>query len=149
MDIANSIRKPNERTLTVADLASIFEISSQAVRLYHKKGLLMPFSIDENGYRRYSYNQIHTLAMICYLRKVNQPIAKIRAYLQILKLESDIQIQKSMEKAIQMLRITKPEANITAPQNATGQEEAMDIRQPWGRSSRERKRYGKPEMESN
>ena len=82
MDIANSIRNPNERTLTVADLASIFGISGQAVRLYHKEGLLIPVSIDENGYRRYSYNQIHTLATICYLRKVNQPIAKIRAYLQ-------------------------------------------------------------------
>ena len=82
MDIANSIRNPNERTLTVAELASIFGISSQTVRLYHKEGLLMPVSVDENGYHRYSYNQIHTLAMICYLRKGNQPIAKIRAYLQ-------------------------------------------------------------------
>ena len=71
MDIANSIRKPNERTLTVAEPASIFGISSQTVRLYRKEGLLMPVSVDENGYRRYSYNQIHTLAMICYLRKVN------------------------------------------------------------------------------
>ena len=82
MDISNSVQNPNAGTLTVAELASIFGISSQAVRLYHKEGLLMPVSVDENGYRRYSYNQIHTLAMICYLRKVNQPIAKIRAYLQ-------------------------------------------------------------------
>lgn len=74
-----------------------------------------------------------------YTQSNSEPIRiiQIRAYLQILKLESDIQIQKSMEKAIQ-LRITKP-GNIPAPQNATGQEEAMDIRQPWGRSSRERK----------
>ena len=54
MDIASSIRNPNERTLTVADLASIFGISGQAVRLYHKEWLLIPVSIDENGYRRYS-----------------------------------------------------------------------------------------------
>lgn len=82
MDVSNSVQNPNAGTLTVAELASIFGISSQTVRLYHKEGLLMPVSVDENGYRRYSYNQIHTLAMICYLRKVNQPIAKIRAYLQ-------------------------------------------------------------------
>ena len=52
MDIIHSTSQPNEGTLTVSEIASIYGVSSQAIRLYHKEGLLVPVSTDENGYRK-------------------------------------------------------------------------------------------------
>lgn len=68
---------------TVAQISEIFRISPQAVRFYHKKGLLIPQQRQENGYRQYGYNQIYTLAAICYLRRMGVSVDEIHRYLRI------------------------------------------------------------------
>lgn len=68
---------------TVAQLSELFRISPQAVRFYHKKGLLIPQQRQENGYRQYGYNQIYTLAAICYLRRMGVSVDEIHRHLRI------------------------------------------------------------------
>ncbi len=110
----HSTSQPNEGTLTVSEIAAIYGVSSQAIRLYHKEGLLIPVSTDENGYRKYSYNQIYTLATICYLRKLNQPISRIREYIQNDNVKDNLEMlhnaikemqehQKEIQRAINVL----------------------------------------------
>lgn len=72
---------------SVSQMAKLFGISSQAVRYYHKEGILVPDLRGENGYRKYRYNQIYTLTMIHYLRKAGMSINDIRTYIQ----SSDVQ----------------------------------------------------------
>lgn len=108
MNIMHSTEHPDKGTLTVSDIAAIYGLSSQAIRLYHKEGILIPVSTDENGYRKYSYNQIYTLATICYLRKLNQPISRIREYIKndnvsdnLIMLHNAIEEMKEHQKEIQ------------------------------------------------
>ena len=93
--------KTEPHLFTVSEMAKIFGITDQTVRFYHKKGLLIPEAIDQNGYRRYAHNQIYTLAMICYLRKANLSIDEIGKYLHF----SDVSIGiRKLQDTIQKIR---------------------------------------------
>lgn len=67
---------------SVSQIAKMYGISGQAVRYYHREKLLIPETREENSYRKYGYNQIYTLAMICYLRKIGLSIDDIRDYMR-------------------------------------------------------------------
>ncbi len=76
---------------SVSQMAKLFNISSQAVRYYHKEGILVPDLREENGYRKYRYNQIYTLTMIHYLRKAGMPIRDIQTYVKSASAQENIE----------------------------------------------------------
>jgi DNA-binding transcriptional MerR regulator len=66
-----------DETITISQLAKIFDISHHQIRYYEEKGLLFPSYTDNNRYRKYSLKEIYQLAQILMLRNLNLSIAQI------------------------------------------------------------------------
>ncbi|MFJ7886650.1 MerR family transcriptional regulator [Lysinibacillus xylanilyticus] len=67
-----------DETVTINQLAKIFDISHHQIRYYEEKGLLFPSYTDKNRYRKYSLKEIYQLAQILMLRNLNLSIAQIK-----------------------------------------------------------------------
>lgn len=67
-----------DETITINQLAKIFNISHHQIRYYEEKGLLFPSYTDHNRYRKYSLKEIYQLAQILMLRHLNLSIAQIK-----------------------------------------------------------------------
>ena len=50
---------------TIHEVAALLNISTDAIRLYEKEGLVTPTRNPENGYRYYNTEQIHRIMGIC------------------------------------------------------------------------------------
>ncbi|MEY9974665.1 DNA-binding transcriptional MerR regulator [Lysinibacillus sp. RC46] len=70
-----------DETITINQLAKIFDISHHQIRYYEEKGLLFPSYTDNNRYRKYSLKEIYQLAQILMLRNLNLSIAQIKEVL--------------------------------------------------------------------
>ncbi|MGE8036702.1 MerR family transcriptional regulator [Lysinibacillus sp. NPDC093692] len=70
-----------DETITINQLAKIFDISHHQIRYYEEKGLLFPSYTDHNRYRKYSLKEIYQLAQILMLRNLNLSIAQIKEVL--------------------------------------------------------------------
>ena len=69
--------------LLTGELAKMFNLNKQTLFYYDKEGLLIPeYRDDKTGYRKYRFEQIYKLALICYLRKIGFSIDQIREYIQ-------------------------------------------------------------------
>lgn len=61
--------------LTIGEFATATWLSSKALRLYDRRGLLSPDSVDPiNGYRKYSPSQIETARLISMLRRIGMSL---------------------------------------------------------------------------
>ena len=88
-------------SLTIAQIASIFKLNTQTLRFYHRIGLFVPSGTNSSGYRTYSFNQIYTLAMICFLRKANCSIDEIKRFLTNSKPKESINHLKELVEEIE------------------------------------------------
>lgn len=70
-----------DETITINQLAKIFDINHHQIRYYEEKGLLFPSYTDNNRYRKYSLKEIYQLAQILMLRNLNLSIAQIKEVL--------------------------------------------------------------------
>ena len=68
---------------TIHEVAALLNISTDAIRLYEKEGLVTPTRNPENGYRYYDTEQIHRIMGICLYRKLNVSIAEIKRLLAV------------------------------------------------------------------
>lgn len=65
--------------LKIGELADFFGISVKAVRIYEKKGILVPAYTDpESGYRYYTPNQLHQLAALLELKALGFSLDEIK-----------------------------------------------------------------------
>lgn len=81
--------------LTTGELARLFNLNKQTLFYYDKEQLLIPEIRDaDTGYRKYRFEQIYRLALICYLRKIGFSIQQIREYIE----------ERNVEKSISVLR---------------------------------------------
>ena len=55
---------------TIHEVAALLNISTDAIRLYEKEGLVTPTRNPENGYRYYNTEQIHRIMGICLYRRL-------------------------------------------------------------------------------
>lgn len=63
---------------TIHDVAALLGISTDAIRLYEKEGLVSPLRDPNNGYRYYEFAQIHRILGISLYRQLGVGIAEIR-----------------------------------------------------------------------
>jgi len=69
---------PVERLLTIGVFARRSRLSPKALRLYDRRGVLVPAHVDEdNGYRRYTEDQLETARLVALLRRIDMPLAKV------------------------------------------------------------------------
>ena len=68
---------------SIGETAKLMGISSQTLRYYSNEGLLEPDYIDKKtGYRYYSFNQLHFIDRIKYLRSLQIPLSDIKTALK-------------------------------------------------------------------
>ena len=72
---------------TIHEVAALLNISTDAIRLYEKEGLVTPTRNPENGYRYYNTEQIHRIMGICLYRKLHVSIAEIKRLVEVSTLE--------------------------------------------------------------
>lgn len=63
---------------TVGALADMTGVSAKTIRHYHKKGLLIPETISEGGYRLYSRNSVALLQRILMLKYLDFSLEEIK-----------------------------------------------------------------------
>ncbi len=65
--------------LKIGEVADFFQISVKAVRIYEKKGILVPAYIDpDSGYRYYTPDQLHQLAALLELKALGFSLDEIK-----------------------------------------------------------------------
>lgn len=68
---------------TIGEMGGLFRINIRTLRYYDEIGLLKPEVVDERtGYRYYSARQFERMNTIKYLRTLNMPLDKIKAFFE-------------------------------------------------------------------
>ena len=69
--------------LRIGDLAKLFHLDVQTLRLYEEKGLLFPEGREEgSNYRFYRADRVYPLALIRYLRRLDCPLTEIHNFMK-------------------------------------------------------------------
>jgi DNA-binding transcriptional MerR regulator len=64
--------------LSIGVFARRSRLSMKALRLYDRRGLLIPADVDpDTGYRRYRQSQLTTARLVVMLRRLNMPLAQV------------------------------------------------------------------------
>lgn len=72
-----------DKRFSIHEVAELLGISTDAIRLYEKSGLVTPLRNERNGYRYYNGEQIQQIMGISLYRKLNVGIAEIREMLKV------------------------------------------------------------------
>ena len=68
--------------LRIGDLAKLFHLDVQTLRLYEEKGHLLPEGREEgSNYRYYRADRVYPLALIRYLRRLGCPLSEINNFM--------------------------------------------------------------------
>lgn len=78
----------------IGEISKIYNMSTDSLRLYEKKGLLNPKRAS-NGYRIYTLDDVWKLNIINDMRKLGFSIAQIKSYLENRSLELSLDLIKS------------------------------------------------------
>lgn len=83
--------KIKDGNYTIGDLAKFYGVSTDTIRLYDKKGVLLSQKNDENNYRIYSRDDMIMMDYIVKLRMLEIPLTDIR------KITGDFSIEETRE----------------------------------------------------
>jgi DNA-binding transcriptional MerR regulator len=96
---------PREPLLSSGEFTARTRLTSKALRIYDRIGLLRPVSVDDtNGYRRYSTAQVRTGQLIGLLRSAGLPLSDIAAVLDDLGSGADAAAARLDALATEMTR---------------------------------------------
>lgn len=77
-----------EKKFSIHEVADLLGLSTDAIRLYEKSGLVTPLRNEKNGYRYYEEEQIQRIMGISLYRKLNVGIAEIKRLFQVSDFET-------------------------------------------------------------
>ncbi len=106
-----------KKKFSIHEVAQLLGISTDAIRLYEKSGLVTPLRNEKNGYRYYEGEQIKRIMGISLYRKLNVGIAEIKELLEV----SDFATMVSAFEGF----IEKKEEEIKILQNRLGKLKVM------------------------
>ncbi|HEY8420541.1 MAG TPA: MerR family transcriptional regulator [Thermoclostridium sp.] len=68
-----------ENLMRIGQIAAFFNVSVKAIRIYEKKGIIVPAKIDpDTGYRYYTADQVQTLAALLELKALGFSLSEIK-----------------------------------------------------------------------
>jgi DNA-binding transcriptional MerR regulator len=68
-----------EPLMRIGQIAAFFNVSVKAIRLYEKKGIIVPAKTDPfTGYRYYTVDQVQTLAALLELKALGFSLSEIK-----------------------------------------------------------------------
>lgn len=71
-----------KKHLRIGELAGLFHLDVQTLRLYEEKGLLLPEGREPgSNYRYYLFDQVYPLTLIRYLRRLGSPLSEISSFM--------------------------------------------------------------------
>lgn len=71
-----------EPLMKIGEIAAFFNVSVKAIRVYEKKGIIVPAKIDPaTGYRYYTADQVQTLDALLELKMLGFSLAEIKSIL--------------------------------------------------------------------
>jgi DNA-binding transcriptional MerR regulator len=73
-----SLQKTSDRLLSIGVFARRSRLSTKALRLYDRLGVLTPAHVDQvSGYRRYRESQLATARLVAMLRRLDMPLSLV------------------------------------------------------------------------
>ena len=91
--------------MNINEVEKRVQISKQNIRFYEKKGLIKPKRKEDNQYRDYTEEDIHTLECIKILRLLDVPVEEIKELIKKDQLSSMMEKHKALlEKQVQDLK---------------------------------------------
>ena len=68
-----------EPLMKIGEIAAFFNVSVKAIRVYEKKGIIVPVKVDPvTGYRYYTVDQVQTLNALLELKMLGFSLAEIK-----------------------------------------------------------------------
>lgn len=68
-----------EPLMKIGEIAAFFNVSVKAIRIYEKKGIIVPAKVDPaTGYRYYSADQVQTLDALLELKTLGFSLSEIK-----------------------------------------------------------------------
>lgn len=90
-----------EEMFRIGQVASIYGISLDTLRLYEKKGLLIPYVCENNRYRYYSASQLDTLELILNSKNAGMSLNDIAKILKAENLSFYLEMFQKQEEALE------------------------------------------------
>lgn len=87
--------------IRISEMANMHGISRQTLILYDKQDIFKPIYVSESGYRYYSVYQIPYLREICFLRKLNMPLERIKEHMHNRNAKSARQMLEQLNTEIE------------------------------------------------
>ncbi|MBK5254105.1 MAG: MerR family transcriptional regulator [Peptostreptococcaceae bacterium] len=84
----------------VGEVAKLLGVSTDALRLYDKKGILSPIKNENNNYRSYTVSDFICLDYIVSLRKLHMPLIALNKLINHSSIESERKAVINQEEAI-------------------------------------------------
>lgn len=69
----------DDQLMKIGEIAAFFNVSVKAIRIYEKKGIIVPAKIDPStGYRYYTADQVQTLNALLELKTLGFTLSEIK-----------------------------------------------------------------------
>lgn len=100
----------------IGELAKLFNISSDTLRLYDRKGLLKPYQDSNNSYRYYDIRSIFRLSRILFFKNLDITLKEIDEYMKNKNRErlTDMLRKKNTELEMRIQRLSNLQHKITS-----------------------------------
>lgn len=70
----------DEQFMKIGEIAAFYDVSPKALRIYEKKGIIVPVRIDpETGYRYYSADQVQQIDALLELKALGFSLSEIKS----------------------------------------------------------------------
>ena len=76
-------RREEDYLMKIGEIAAFFNVSTKAIRLYEKKGIIHPIKVDDQtGYRYYSVAQVQQLNALLELKALGFSLDEIKSVME-------------------------------------------------------------------
>jgi DNA-binding transcriptional MerR regulator len=120
-----SLQRTSDRLLSIGVFARRSRLSTKALRLYDRLGVLTPAHVDQvSGYRRYRESQLATARLVAMLRRLDMPLS------QVAEVVSAVDIQGAEVAMLRRPEMSPPQESETVS-NAGGARGAELVATYW------------------
>lgn len=81
--LKEELEEDETHLMKIGEIAAFFNVSTKAIRLYEKKGIIRPVKVDaQSGYRYYSVAQVQQLNALIELKSLGFSLDEIKAIME-------------------------------------------------------------------
>lgn len=88
--------------LNIGEMSRLFNLNKQTLHYYDQIGLFSPACRDDNGYRKYKFEQCYKLAAICNMRNMGYSVLAVTQLLETMDTGKSLEEMKKQQKIVEM-----------------------------------------------